>query len=256
MRGVLITGAQGGIGRALCRAFRGAGYWVLASDLSETPAAEPGASTANEAAEWDAFVAADLDRLARDEGDRSAFLAAVRQALGERPLRAVVNNAAVQVLRPTEDLRVEDWGRSFGVNVLAPFLLVQGLLPELRAAGGAVINLGSIHAELTKPGFVCYATSKAAVVGLTKSMAVDLGGTVRVNGINPAATATPMLLAGFEGRPDSLDALSAMHPIGRIAEPDEIAKAAVFLASEDASFVNGAILDVNGGLGARLHDPE
>ena len=65
-----------------------------------------------------------------------------------------------------------------------------------------------------------------------------------------------MLVAGFEGRSESLDALSTMHPMGRIAEPDEIAKAAVFLASEDASFVNGAILDVNGGIGARLHDPE
>ena len=92
-------------------------------------------------------------------------------------------------------------------------------------------------------------------VGLTKSLAIDLAGSVRVNCINPAATQTPMLVAGFDGREDDLASLGHCHPLGRIALPEEIARTAVFLASEDASFINGAALDVDGGIGSRLNDP-
>ena len=117
-----------------------------------------------------------------------------------------------------------------------------------------MVNVASIHANLTKPGFVAYATSKAALVGLTRSMAVDLGRRVRVNAVLPAATATPMLTAGLGGAAE-LEALGAMHPLGRIARPEEIAAAVVYLASEAASFVTGTVLAVDGGVGARLHDP-
>jgi NAD(P)-dependent dehydrogenase (short-subunit alcohol dehydrogenase family) len=126
----------------------------------------------------------------------------------------------------------------------------------LSNANGSVVNISSIHSTLTKPGFVCYATSKAALGGLTKSAAVELGAKVRINAINPAATATPMLVAGFEDKESALRELGSMHPLGRIAEPEEIARTAVFLASEKASFINGACLNVDGGISARLHDPE
>jgi NAD(P)-dependent dehydrogenase (short-subunit alcohol dehydrogenase family) len=78
---------------------------------------------------------------------------------------------------------------------------------------------------------------------------------VRVNAINPAATATPMLLAGFEGKPEQFATLANMHPLERIAEPDEVARTALFLASADASFITGSVLHIDGGIGARLHDP-
>jgi NAD(P)-dependent dehydrogenase (short-subunit alcohol dehydrogenase family) len=243
MRTALVTGAAGGIGEALCQAFGGAGYRVLGTDR------EPAGR------HCDAFVTADLARLARDEAYRGQILAELRAALGENELRVLVNNAAVQIVRSTPALRQEDWQQTLETNLLAPFYLVQGLLGELERARGAVINIGSIHTALTKPGFVCYATSKAALAGLTRSLAVDLGATVRVNGISPAATETPMLLAGFEGRQESLDALSSVHPIGRIAKPSEVAKVAVFLASDDASFITGSILDVHGGIGACLLEP-
>jgi NAD(P)-dependent dehydrogenase (short-subunit alcohol dehydrogenase family) len=142
------------------------------------------------------------------------------------------------------------------VNLIAPFVLIRELLSCLSNANGSVVNINSIHGTLTKPGFVCYATSKAALGGLTKSTAVELGGQVRVNAINPAATATPMLVAGFEDKESALRELGRMHPIGRIAKPEEIAQAAVFLASEQASFITGACLNVDGGMAARLHDPE
>jgi NAD(P)-dependent dehydrogenase (short-subunit alcohol dehydrogenase family) len=103
---------------------------------------------------------------------------------------------------------------------------------------------------------VCYATSKAALVGLTRALAVDLGSRVRVNAINPAAVATPMLLDGFKGKEALYAALGGMHPLGRIAEPAEIAQVALFLASRKAAFITGAAFDVDGGILSRLHDPD
>jgi len=132
--------------------------------------------------------------------------------------------------------------------------LTQVLLPALERGRGSIVNVASVHANLTKPGFVAYATSKAALVGLTRSLAVDLGRRVRVNAVLPAATATPMLSAGLPGA-GAVDALGAGHPLGRIARPEEVAAAVVYLSSEGASFITGAVLAVDGGVGARLHDP-
>jgi NAD(P)-dependent dehydrogenase (short-subunit alcohol dehydrogenase family) len=243
MKVVVVTGASGGIGTALCRAFRAADYRVIGIDRS------------GRGEECDSFVAGDVERACRDADHRFELLDELRSEIGEKGLHALVNNAAVQIVRPAEDLTIEDWTRTLDTNLLAPFLLVRELLPELRAVGGSVVNVGSVHGARTKPGFACYATSKAALVGLTRSLAVELSGSVRINCINPGATRTAMLEAGFAGREAALRELSAMHPVGRIADPEEIAQVAVFLASNKASFVTGAAIDVDGGIGGRLHDP-
>jgi len=244
MKTAVITGAAGGVGQALCLAFRRAGYRVVATDRKPT------------VEDADVFVPLDLEAMARDERACEDGLASLTSVLDEGGCGALVNNAATQCLGGLEALGPRAWQASMNTNVIAPALLVRGLLPELVRARGAVVNIASIHARLTKPGFSAYATSKAAIEGLTRSLAVELGGRgVRVNCLRPAATATPMLEAGFEGAPDARAALSACHPAGRIAEPDEVARSAVFLASDAASFINGASLDVDGGIGARLHDP-
>ena len=160
------------------------------------------------------------------------------------------------MVKPIETLTISDWTETLEVNLLAPFLLSQALLPELESAHGCIINISSIHAMLSKPSFTCYATSKAALSGLTRCMAVELGGRVRVNAIAPAAVATPMLREGFRGRSEDYARLGEMHPLGRIADPREVAAAALFLCSPGSSFVNGAVLNVDGGISARLHDPE
>jgi NAD(P)-dependent dehydrogenase (short-subunit alcohol dehydrogenase family) len=242
-RTALITGALGGIGQALCVAFRDAGYRVIGSDARQGPAGT------------EAFLQFDICTFARDHGYREQTLQQLRELAGPDGLHVLVNNAAVQLLNSTERVTVDELHETLDTNLVGPFLLLQGLLGELERAGGSVINIGSIHATATKPGFVCYATSKAALVGLTRNLAVDLGPRVRVNAINPAATATPMLLAGFEGNDEGFQALRGMHPLQRIAEPIEVAAVAVFLASSQASFITGAALSVDGGIGARLHDP-
>jgi NAD(P)-dependent dehydrogenase (short-subunit alcohol dehydrogenase family) len=239
----LITGASGGIGRALCAAFQDAGYKVIASDLEDQPSSQY------------PFVACDLSRLPRNDAAQNAFLSNLMSALQGRPLRVCVNNAAVQLLAPLDRVADADFQKTLDVNLFAPLVLSRLLLPLLQRASGSIVNIGSIHAHATKPGFVSYATSKAALRGLTQALAVDLGDRVRVNIVEPAAVATDMLKDGFANDPAGFANLERYHPIGRIADPSEVAKAAVFLASADATFISGAVLAVEGGIGVRLHDP-
>lgn len=240
---VIVTGALGGIGRALCLEFAAAGYTVLGVDRTAG------------ALDDVRLINTDVRALVTDSDLRTAFLREVMDALQGVPLTALVNNAAIQILGGTEQITLEQWRETLDTNLLAPFTLAQMFLPALSAANGSVINIASIHATVTKPGFVCYATSKAALVGLTKSMAVDLGARIRVNAILPAAVSTPMLLEGFAGAQDKLLELGHAHPLGRIATPREVAQAAVYLASDGATFMTGACLQLDGGIGARLHDP-
>jgi NAD(P)-dependent dehydrogenase (short-subunit alcohol dehydrogenase family) len=244
-RAAIITGASGGIGQALCRAFADAGYCVLGTDQSL-----PG-----EASSAYIHVAFDLNQLCTDENLRATAIAKLRHALGTRKLGVLINNAALQIVKPAEQLTVEDWSRTLNVNLVAPFLLTQVFLPELEAANGCVINIGSIHSALTKPEFSAYATSKSALSGLTRSLAVELGRRIRINAICPAAIATPMLLAGFAGKDMALAELERMHPVGRVGDPSEVGALALFLASDAARFINGAEIGLDGGIGVRLHDP-
>jgi len=241
---VLITGSSGGIGAALSTAFSQAGYQVIGCDIART-AEVP----------CDSYLELDLKAFTRSGDYRKQKEVEIRALLPAGELHCLVNNAAVQYLDSAAQLEAEQWSETMDVNLSAPFLLVQALLPELEKAGGSVINISSIHAKQTKPGFVAYATSKAGLDGLTRALAIDLGGRVRVNSVAPAATETPMLVAGFEQQPDLKHHLESYHPIGRIAQPSEIADVAVFLASGKAAFITGEVINVDGGIGARLHDP-
>lgn len=241
----LVTGAAGGIGQALVQVFSDNGYEVMALDQLPQPEG------------WVAghYLQADLDRLVTDEVYAAEILARIHNWLAGRGLQVLVNNAAVQVLGSVQTLSVPDWQRTLNINLLAPFVLTQGLLGQLQAVQGSVINISSIHARLTKAGFVAYATSKAALSGMTRAMAVDLGGRLRVNAIEPAAIATDMLKAGFEGQPEAYAQLERCHPQGRIGTPDEVAALALSIAQGDLRFLHGACVGLDGGIGGRLHDP-
>jgi NAD(P)-dependent dehydrogenase (short-subunit alcohol dehydrogenase family) len=148
-------------------------------------------------ADVDAIVDIELGEYCRDESRRELCNRRLSEAIGSSALGVLVNNAAIQVVKDIDSLSAADWQRTLNVNLLGPFLLCQALLERLKSARGSVVNIASIHATLTKPGFACYAASKAALVGLTRSMAVEIGSTVGVNAICTAAIATPMLVAGF-----------------------------------------------------------
>lgn len=241
----VITGAAGGIGAALVKAFTACGYRVVALDNAPQPAS---------LVCW-RYLQIDLQHVISDPAAAAETLSALTGLAADGGLGVLVNNAAVQVLGGVESLSVADWRSTLDVNLLAPFVLTQGLLPQLEAADGCVINISSIHARLTKAHFVAYATSKAALSGMTRAMAVDLGGRVRVNAIEPAAIATEMLKAGFSGEPERYAQLEGCHPQGRIGTPEEVAALAVSIADGTLRFLHGACIGMDGGVSGRLHDP-
>ena len=244
-RTAVITGCAGGLGKALCRSFCEAGYRVIGTDRKEMSVYD----------DLHAFIQVDVAQASADAGIMSSFLENVKDAADNRPIDVLINNAAVQFLGSTDEIDLESFRHSLEVNITAPFALTKAFLAQLRETHGTVINVGSVHTRATKPAFVAYATSKAAIDGLTRALAVDLGPDVRVVALAPAAVDTDMLRAGFEGNPDGFAALQSIHPAGRIAQPQEIGDLAVFLASEKAGFMTGTTVCTDGGILSRLHDP-
>lgn len=242
---VIVTGAAGGIGQALVRGFSEAGYDVIATDRCADPS--------DLLCRY--FVQADLQRTVAEPDYAEVIFTKIRRHLDNRPLKALINNAAIQVLGPTNKLSREDWRSTLDVNLLAPFFWTQAFLPELEACHGTVLNISSIHARLTKPQFVAYATSKAALSGMTRAMAVEIGARVRVNAIEPAAVSTDMLRASFSDRPDLLEQLNLCHPQHRIGTPEEVAALAVVLTEGALQFIHGSCVSIDGGISSLLHDP-
>lgn len=230
----VITGSGGGVGSALVKAFREAGYTTVGIDRERSELTD---------------IACDLADFNEQE------LLANLRSCSTLQVHTLINNAALQIVDAFESIQPAAWRSVLEVNLVAPVRLARMLLADLRATRGNVINIGSIHAALTKPHFTAYATSKAAMAGFTRAAAVELGQEVRFNTIEPAAINTPMLRAGFDGAPEAFDALERHHPSARIGTPEEVAKLAVFLASEQATFINGAAIGIDGAIRARLHDP-
>jgi NAD(P)-dependent dehydrogenase (short-subunit alcohol dehydrogenase family) len=231
---VLVTGATSGIGRATAEAFAHEGAHVIVSGRDEARGAEvvDAITAAGGSAE---FLQADL---ARPDDARS---------LAERAgqVDVLVNNAGLYSFSPTEETPEADFDAQFAVNVKAPFLLTGAIAPKMAAnGGGSIVNVTTMAAEFGLPGAAAYGASKAALVLLTKAWAAEYGEKgVRVNAVSPGPVRTP----GTAGMGEGLDQIATTLPIGRPAEPEEIAKAAVFLASDEASFIHGAVLAVDGG---------
>jgi NAD(P)-dependent dehydrogenase (short-subunit alcohol dehydrogenase family) len=241
----LITGAAGGIGQALVHTLQSAGYQVIAVDRVPCP----------DNFESSHYLQVDLARTVADEGYAEVVFAEVRQYLHNNKLQALINNAAVQILAKTDELSRSDWQDTLNVNLLAPFFWAQAFLPELEDAKGCIVNISSIHARLTKKNFVAYATSKAALSGMTRAMAVDLGGKVRVNGIEPAAIETDMLKASFAGKLELYRQLESCHPQQHIGQPNEVALLTLAIIEGGMNFLHGTCICLDGGISARLFDP-
>ena len=241
MKKVLITGVLGGIGSALALAFREAGFYVYGLDIQNS-----------ERHEADRLIQFDLHKFSTDEEYRNEWKRNFNVIIPE--LHVLINNAAVQLLDSLADLKLDDWNHTMTVNLTGPLLLGQHFLESLEEVNGCIINIGSIHQQLTKRRFISYATSKSALIGLTRALAVDLEGRVRVNAISPAAIETDMLLAGFDGNQGALDELRKIHPVQRIGSPNDVAKMALFLASESSGFIHGANLTLDGGISSVLKD--
>lgn len=247
-RFVLVTGAAGGIGAGLSRFLSGAGWDVLGTDhpLSESSVAREFCS------DW---ISADLASLSNNAKNLRLFHEDILCLTSGNGLSAIVHNAALQKLASFDQLDLADLRDTLDVNLIAPIAISQAFISSLERNRGSIVHIGSIHSQLTKPRFSAYATSKAALAGLTRAMAVDLGGRVRVNAIEPAAIATPMLEAGFAENPELREQLKAFHPTGFIGTPNDVARVVLFLIDPANSFINGSVVPLGGGIHSRLHDP-
>lgn len=243
MKTVVVTGSNGGIGTAICRYLMCEGYYVIGIDRED------------DLNGLHDFISFDISVLAVNHEQYERLYERLVKKIGDKKLVSLINNAAIQILGSIDTTSIEDFKITLDTNVVAPFALSKMLLSHLESNKGTILNIGSIHSKLTKPEFISYATSKTALLGLTQSLAVDCGNRVRVNVIQPAATATEMLISGFKDNPEALEMLKHYHPTGSIAEPLEIAKAVAFLIRDDLPFANACVLDINGGIGSRLHDP-
>ena len=244
---VVVTGSLGGIGQAITARLLSGGFAVIGIDRKEG-SAEPSYE----------HVCMDLETLAQSAGAAlqvGAAIESARQRIGADYVVGLVNNAAIQVVQPAAALDATELRRSLDVNVVAPLVLAQCLHADLARCHGCIVNIGSIHARLTKPGFCAYSTSKSALSGLSRALAVEWGGDIRVATIEPAAIATPMLEAGFAGRPEARAALELASPSRSIGSVEHVAEWVYRIVVDRQAFANGMLLRLDGGIGGRLHDP-
>jgi NAD(P)-dependent dehydrogenase (short-subunit alcohol dehydrogenase family) len=234
----LVTGGTSGIGRATAVALAGLGAHVVLSGRDAGRGAEVVGSIRAAGGKAD-FVAADLK-----DAPAARELAARARELGGH-VDVLVNNAGIFPAGPTAGFSEADFDTVYTTNVKVPFFLVAELAPEMAARGrGAIVNVSTIVATRGMAGMALYGSSKAAVELMTKAWAAEFGPAgVRVNAVSPGPTRTE----GTAVFGDGLDELAAASPAGRVAAPEEIAAAIAFLAAADASFVQGAILPVDGG---------
>jgi NAD(P)-dependent dehydrogenase (short-subunit alcohol dehydrogenase family) len=233
-RTALVTGATSGIGRAAAEALAADGAAVIVTGRDVTRGEEVVAAITANGGEA-RFVAADLSSLAD----------VTRLADEAGTVDILVNNAGIFPFGPTEDVDEATFDGTFAMNVKAPFFLTGKLAPRMAAnGGGAIINVSTMVADFGMAGMAAYGASKAAANLLTKAWAAEYGPRgVRVNAVQPGPTRTP----GTDPMGSDLDALASTLPLGRPATAEEIAEAIRFLASDGASYVNGAIVPVDGG---------
>lgn len=235
-RAVIVTGAAGGIGEALCERMRKDGYLAIGIDRNVAPAA-------------DVYLQVDLGR-------SEQLVDVGRELARDYQLKAVVHNGAVQPMGGAGGTPWDEWANALRVNVIAVDALMSGARENLAANDGSVVAISSVHGRATTGGITAYATTKAALEGWVRSAAMDLAPDIRVNAVAPGAIDTAKLREGFarwgesaEERKAILRQRTALH---RIGEPWEVAGAVSFLIGDDARFVTGSVLVVDGGATARL----
>jgi 2-keto-3-deoxy-L-fuconate dehydrogenase len=233
----LVTGGASGIGEAVCRVFSEAGASVIVADINKTQAEALATQLPNGSP-----VECDIT----DEGSvKTAFASLDR-------LDILVNNAGIGLVGGIEQTDLNDFQRLFRVNVEGTFLVTRSAVPLLTASHGSVVNIGSVAGLVGVKKRFAYCATKGAVVAMTRQLAVDFPTEFRVNCICPGTVDTPFVEAYLEKyhkheKEEVRAQLNQRQPVGRLGKPMEIANLALYLASEEAAFVNGSIVTIDGG---------
>lgn len=236
----LITGGASGIGECTCRAFAAAGASLLIVDINESAAQK---------------LAAELPGAKALTCDITDEAAVTRLFAQIDHLDVLVNNAGIGLVGNIEETSLEDFQRLYKVNVEGLFLMTRAAIPLLIAAKGNIVNIGSVAGLVGLKRRLAYCATKGAVVEMTRQLAVDYATQVRVNCICPGTVDTPFVDAYLEKfhkheKEKTLIELRARQPIGRLGRPEEVADLALYLASPAASFMQGSVVTIDGGLTA------
>ena len=234
---VLVTGAGTGIGLACAQRLAGEGATVVAAIQNESQTQ----------------AVSEMNPQVLDVCDESSWQTTLRQIeTSHGGLDVLVNNAGVHDAATTEETSLEQWKRTIDTNLFGTFLGCKSVLPSLRRrGGGAIVNLGSYASHRGVRSQVAYATSKGGILAMTLAIAADhVSENIRVNCVCPAATDTPIIKKFADKQPDAasfLEQMSNLSPMGRMATPEEVAASVAFLASDDASYLTGVALPIDGG---------
>jgi NAD(P)-dependent dehydrogenase (short-subunit alcohol dehydrogenase family) len=245
----LITGGAVGIGAGIARRFSEAGAAVVILDVNGDGALRM---------EQKLLETGRARAIQGDVTNEDQVKSAVEQIVAEfGSLDVLVNNAGIDVEGPLVDMKSSVWDRTLDVNLKGAFLCSKYAIPRMRGRGGAIVNVSSVRAFVSYEGNAAYDASKAGMIGLTRALALEHGRDgIRVNAICPGYISTPMTdewLAAQAEPAATLKQVLSVHPLGRMGTPRDVAEAALFLASDAASFISGTYLVVDGAMTAAGH---
>jgi meso-butanediol dehydrogenase/(S,S)-butanediol dehydrogenase/diacetyl reductase len=248
-KSVVITGGGSGIGRACVVEFAKAGANLIIADINLDSAHE----TLQIVEDLNVNANVFHTDVSKPESVKNLVEFSIKKF---NSIDTLVNNAAVQVNKSIEDTSFEEWNLQLSINLGGVFLCSKYFLPHVRATKGSIINMSSVNGFFVEPTCAGYCATKAAIIGLTKAMAIDHGNQgVRVNCICPGYIDAGLAEGYFQSQPDPAQARTEagkLHALWRIGRPEEVGRVAVFLASDDASFVTGSSFVVDGGFGSGL----
>ncbi len=242
----VVTGAGAGIGRACALELARRGSRVIGVDIDRAAAEQTARLMTGEIVPYECDVADPhaVETMARE----------VAQQFGR--IDGLVNNAAIQISRPVEETTLEEWNRQMAVNIGGVFLCTKYFLPHLRATRGAIVNMASVNGVFVEPHCAGYCATKGAIIAFTKAIAIDHGFEgIRCNCVCPGYIDAGLAYAYFESQPDPEFARissGALHALGRIGKAEEVGKTVAFLLSDEASFMTGSALYVDGGFSSGL----
>ena len=233
----LITGATRGIGKAIADAFVDSGANLMLTGTKPKEIKQMNAEEKNPKVKW----------IRADFSSPDGIVSFIEQLKSTNTIDICVNNAGFNIIKPYEEYSADEYQRLMNINLTAPFSITQKLIPDMKKRGfGRIVNIASIWSEVSKSGRSLYTTSKTGLIGLTRALAVEYASAnILVNAVSPGFTRTELTSQSLSA--DEMKSLSKQIPVGRFAEPSEIAQTALFLCSEMNTYITGQNFVVDGG---------